>query len=252
MSLSKAMASETGKKKRKVILGPDASGLTELSLDELEDRGRRNPWDVSSEDEFFERVRDKAKAKAKEIIALAMSEAEHIKTQAAQEGFAQGMAQAEQDIQAMLGQKAAALAAILEQAQAGTKAIWEDYRQDIVALVSMAVEKVLAVEVDQRRREVLGALLDEALENVDSQRKLLVKVHPNDAEIMGELLAAAAKAHASLKDWQVKPDRDIAQGGVVLESDKGMVDNTVASRREIVCAVFDKLGLAEDNNGGDE
>jgi flagellar assembly protein FliH len=252
MSLSKAMVNETGKKKRKVILGPDASGLTELSLDELEDRGRRDPWSRDSEDEFFDRVRDKAKAKAKEIITIAMSDAEHIKAQAAKEGFAQGMAQAEQDIQALLGEKATALASILEQAQGGSKAIWEEYRQDIVTLVSMAVEKVLAVEVDQRRREVLGSLLDEALENVDSQRNLLVKVHPNDAEIMGELLTAAAKAHGALKDWRVKPDKDIAQGGVVLESDKGMVDNTVASRREIVCAVFDKLGLIEDSNGGDE
>jgi flagellar assembly protein FliH len=243
---------DSGKKKRKVILGPDASGLTELSLDELEDRGRRNPWNDSTEDEFFDRVRGKAKAKAKEIITMAMSEAEHIKEQAAKEGYAQGSAQAEQELSALIGQKAEALATLLSEARGGTKALWNEYRQDIVALVAMSVEKVLAIEVDQRRREVLGSLLDEALDNVDSQRSLLVKVNPEDAELMQELLAAASKKHGSLSDWQVKPDKAVAQGGVILESDKGMVDNTVASRRDMVCAVFDQLGLVEENGGGEE
>lgn len=252
MFSSNAMADGPEKKRKsKVILGPDASGLTELSLDELEDRNRRSVWNDSCEDDFFNRVRGKAKDLAKEIISGAMAEAERIKAGAAEEGRAEGMAQADSEIEAMLGEKARLLSEILEKAQGGGKALWDEYRQDIVALTVLAVEKVLAVEMEMRHKDVLAALLDEALDNIDSQRNLLVKVHPEDAELMSELLDKAVKSHGALKNWKIKPDEGVGRGGVVLESDQGMVDNSFQARREIIFQVFEKLGLAEDPGGKD-
>lgn len=253
MSSSSAMAEGREKKRRgKIILGPaDATGLTEISLDELEDRkGGPSVWDAGCESVFFDRVRGKAKNMAKEIIAGALAEAERIRIAAAEEGREEGLARAASEIEAMLGAKADTLAKILDQAQGGGKALWDEYRQDIVILTTLAVEKVLAVELEVQRKEVLAGLLDEALDNIDSQRNLLVRVHPEDADLMGQLLEEAIKIHGSLKNWKIKPDGTLAQGGVILESDQGMVDNSIKARREIIFQVFDKLGLAEDNNEG--
>jgi flagellar assembly protein FliH len=236
------------KQKSKVILGPDSTGLTELSLDELEDRNRRRIWDDSSETDFFERVRGRAKDKAKEIISGAMAEAEQIKAKAAEEGRAEGLAGAKREIDAMLGEKAETLAGILAEAQSGGGVLWNEYRQDIVALVALAVKKVLAVEMDRRREEILGALLDEALDNIDTHRDLSVTVNPEDADLMGDLLDKAVKTHGSLANWKIKSRADIAPGGVILESDHGMVDNSVEARREAVLEIFDKLGFEEDSD----
>mgnify|MGYP006283524433 FL=1 len=247
MSLSNTMSDGPEKKKKnKVILGPDSSGLTELSLDELDDRNRRTVWDESGEEKFFDRVRGRAKDKAKEIISQAMAEAEQLKTKAQEEGRAQGMESARNEVEALLDEKSKHLAVLLEQAQSGGKSLWNEHRQDIVALVSMAVEKVLAVELDRNREQILGTLLDEALDNIDSHRQLLIKVNPEDAELMRELLEKAAKSHHGLSNWKVKPDKDLEAGGVILESDQGMVDNSVQARREIILEIFDKLKIAED------
>lgn len=249
MSSSNAMAQGSGKKKNKIILGPDSSGLTELSLDELEDRNRRNAWDDRNEDVFFERVRGKAKDKAKEILASAMAEAETIKAKAAEEGRAEGLQAARQEVDAMLGQQAEALAEILQQAQAGSKQLWEAYRQDIVALVRLAVEKVLTVQLEQNHEQILGSLLDEALDNIDSHRELVIRVNPDDSELMRELLERAAQTHTTLANWKIKPDKNMAQGGVILESDQGMVDNSVQARSGIILEIFDKLGITDEEDG---
>jgi flagellar assembly protein FliH len=244
--------SENGKpdKKRgkgKVILGPDSTGLTEFALEELEDRYARSAWDENSESDYLERIRGKATAKARDILSKSMAEADEIKAKAFAEGKAEGLEEARTEIDAMLGERAEELATLLKNAGGGSKALWNEYRQDIVGLVRTAVEKVIGVEIERRRSEILGALLDEALENIDSHRSLAVKVHPEDASAMEELLEKAKKVHPELSKWSIRADDSLSKGGVVLESDQGMAVNSIEARVKAVDDIIGRLGLEEDD-----
>ena len=101
MSLSDT--EDTGLLTGRVILGPGGGGEAETTIGELENR--RSPLQYEEvEARFWERVRGKATAKASEIMGQAMAEAERLKAQAQEEGYAAGVAAAEQQIQTELAQ----------------------------------------------------------------------------------------------------------------------------------------------------
>jgi len=70
----------------RVILGSGQGGEAETTISELE--ARRSPMHFEEvEQQFWERVRDKATAKASKIMADAMAEAERIKAKAQEDGL---------------------------------------------------------------------------------------------------------------------------------------------------------------------
>jgi flagellar assembly protein FliH len=80
-----------------------------------------------------------------------------------------------------------------------------------------------------------------------------VRVHPEDEETMRELLETGKERHPGLERWTVRTDPSMQPGGLVLESDQGMVDNSLGGRREMVAHVLDQLALpAEHDDSAEE
>lgn len=236
----------------RVVMGIGAAGPQETTVAELE--ARRSPFPFERmEAEFWERTRAKAQDMAKEIIAAAMTEAERIRETARQEGLAQG----EQQIQDQLTQNQTqfethvqdmgkAFGETLAAIQEDRKSLWNGYRQDFVTLLHLALERTFGILLGDARREILTALLDEALDLIDSRTELSVTVHPDDAPMMEELLARAAETRQGLSRWHVRGDAALTPGGVRLESRDGMVDNTVGSRFAEVKRIFDQLSASPE------
>jgi flagellar assembly protein FliH len=238
MSLSDA--SDSGVLTGRVILGPGGGGEAETTVAELE--SRRSPLHYEEvEAQFWERVRGKAKAKASEIMGQAMVEAERIKAKAQEDGHAAGVAAAEQQIQTELAQMSASLGKVLESVAAERKTLWTAYRQDLVTLLRLAVERTIGASLAGRRQEILAGLLDEALELVDARESLTLTVHPDDEPLVRELMARAVTDHPGVGRFQVRSNAALLPGSVSLESRDGLVDNTVASRFEAVETLFAQL-----------
>ena len=236
----------------RVIIGIGAQGPGETTVEEIERRrqgGSTGPgWSPKTEEEYLRRVRERATAMAKDILEKAMAEAEVAREQAAKDGFEQGMAQAQEQVQAMLVEQADTLAGMLGTLQDAGPSLWEKFRQDMVIVVRLAVEKAIRLELDERRVEVLGGLLDQALETIDNLRRLSVRVHPGDTEGMELLLDQAKARHPGLERWRVKADKDLDPGSLVVESDQGMVDNSIEVRQQAIRDILDQLDL---QNGDD-
>ncbi|MDY7002361.1 MAG: FliH/SctL family protein, partial [Thermodesulfobacteriota bacterium] len=197
--------------------------------------------DEKAEAEYLERVRERATLLAKDILIQALAEAEVLKKDAIEKGVAQGRKQAREQMDQELAKQSEALAKALGAIQEGGTALWEKHRQDIVTLTRLAVEKVLRIEISKAREEILAGLLDQALEVIDSQRDLVIRVHPDDANLLEDLLHRAKAEHPALEQWRVKADPGLARGGLILESDHGMVDNTLEKRRESIEPILDQL-----------
>ena len=241
MSLSRDQR-ETGPARAtgRVILGPQAQGLGEMSVAELQGE-RRQGWTDKDVEEYHRRVRVRAEGSAREGGPAAGAEARTLRGQAQAEGQAEGRQQAREQAEEAALAQADALARTLEAVQGVGRELWAQYRQDVLELLRLVVHRLLRVELDARRGEILGALLDQALDAIDSRRGLTVRVHPQDQALAQELLERAKARHPGLERWAVRPDAALDQCGVILESDRGMVDNSLASRMALVEPILDHL-----------
>lgn len=218
------------------LTGP---GPSETTIQELEGK-KRLVWDDAVSDEYMERIRDKARDAARQILADAMREAEDIRETARREGYAQGLAQADQDNRDTLKRMSDHLGQALAAIQHHGKAIVREQRLDLAALIRVAVEKTLAVEYEPRRGEVVQNLLEEALERIDSRRGLIIRVTPRDFPMVEKLMNLAKENRPDLSQWRLRADLP-EPGGVVVESEDGLADNGLPTRWQAVESVFDRL-----------
>ncbi len=248
-----------GKITGRVIVSMESPGPDEMSVQDIEGK-RKLVWDDSVDDEYMDRVRAKAQAMAKDILAKAMQEAENAKEQARQQGYDEGIAQA----QAELDQHVSQLSLTMENLVAGVSAqgadVWESRRRDIVSLIRMAVEKTLHVEMAEKRQEILANLLDQAVERLESQRTVTLRISPQDEELISAILPAIQERNPAVKHWKLKTDASLQQGGAIVETDEGKVDNTVEARWAGVEAILNELtvlsleeaGYSPDQENGGE
>jgi len=228
----------------RVIMGVGTAGPSEMTVHEIEGT-KTQTLDEQTELAFWARVRARAQVKAKEILGQAMLDAEAIREQARQEGLAQGLSDSRQSCQAEMGAMGGSLAALLEGLEADRMNLWTRHRQEFAALLRLAVEKTLHTELASRRQEVLANLMDQAIELLDTRRGFTVLVHPDDEQMVGVLLEEAKKAHPSLGLWRCRTDPAMTPGGVRLESEGGMVDNTLDTRFEQISDLLSRVEFTE-------
>ncbi len=179
--------------------------------------------------------------RAGEILRQATKEAEQLKETARQEGFNEGAAQASEEFANHRAQLAESMAQVLQQLQGQTRKCWQEQRQDFVTLIRVAVEKTLLISLDAQREESLNNLLDQALNSIDSMRKLTVVCRPDDENLLRTMLETAQAGHSDLESWQLRTDPNLEPGGLIVESEDGMVDNTVNGRFDAIIKIFDHL-----------
>lgn len=242
MSLSKntTCESEGPRYTGKVVIGMDSPGPDEMTIQELEGK-RQLLWDDSTNDEYLNRVKEKAKEKAKEIMMMAELEAEALRATAKHEGYAEGLAQAQIELDAHTQAMSTEVENILGQIGAQGQTIFEERRQDIISLIKLAVEKTLKIEMDESRVASIQALMTEALERIESQRQIAIKCAPDDAADLEAFIGTIQERNPALKYWTVKGDPTLQDGGILLESADGKVDNSVASRWKGVEPILDQL-----------
>lgn len=240
MSLSSGDSSTT--RRPRVIVGMGAHGPSESTVAELQGQRDLTSWTHKTEEEYMERVRERATKAAKEIIAKAMADAAQLREQAMAEGYQTAAEEAQRQLDEAVGGYSDALARTMEAVDQGQAALRTKHGADVTQLVRLAVERVIGIELDERRADVLASVLDQALEAIDSQRQLCIRVSPQDEEAVCGLMDHAKHRHPGLDKWCVRADEGLAPGGVVLESVQGMVDNTMEGRMAAVMQVLDRLG----------
>ena len=226
----------------RVVLGMGGAGPSEMSIQAMEGK-RKLVWDSGTDDEYFDRVRSRATQMAREILGKAMAEAEELKARAVREGHEEGLDHARAEVEAHIQALAEATQALLGSIQDQGRVVYGQQRTDLIALIRLAVEKTLRVEMDDRRIEILASLLDEALEKIDAARSMTLVCAAQDMELLETLLHKAAEARPEIAQWRIRSGLP-EQGGVVIETDEGMVDNGLPSRWQGVEEIFDKLAAS--------
>jgi flagellar assembly protein FliH len=203
-------------------------------------------WTAETEAELMNRVRIKAREQAKEILTQAMEEAELVKSRIREEAYAECLAQVRSEIQASHEELCTRVGKILTAISREQHKVCDDYRREIVELLKVSVEKAVRKEMDGDGERCLNVLLEEGLELLDAHRELTVTVRPKDVLMIEQLLEKAKARFPSLDRWRVKQGAAMKEGGVVLETGFGLVDNSVSSRLESIRTILDQLSFGED------
>lgn len=232
-------AGQPDKKWGRIFMGTRVSELSDV------ENVRSRAWDAKDENDYLERVKAKAVEKAREILANAEAEATEMRKKAKEEGYAEGLEQAHTELEEARSAMSGAVTGVLEAIQEESIVLTRAWRDDLAALVPLAVEKALALTLSQERRAVLESLYTQALRSLESSRRITVRVSPEDEAAIADIINQGAAQQNGPESWKVKGDPSVTPGGLYLESESSLADNSIESRKAAVEAVLAGLTVPD-------
>lgn len=220
-------------------------GTSTFNLDSVEGEKQRN-WNESDEAAYLERVRQKAAGMAVSLVEDAKREAEAIRTQAHEEGYNAGMAQAEQEIEEFQNAVSGSVSAVLAAIQGQCSAIFATWREDLVTLLRLAAEKAVGMDLVDDKARLLEEVYTKSVAALENRRSLVIRVNPDDEPAIADIVAMTQARFADLKAWSVKADPGISPGGLIVESDDSLADNRVEKRAALVNEALKSLTLPQE------
>jgi flagellar assembly protein FliH len=150
-------------------------------------------------------------------------------------GYQSGLAQAQAEMQprvAELSSRVQRLDSILQLLSQPLRALDEEVERELLEL-AFAVGKQLARRELSAAPDQVVAILRECLEQLPvAARDVRVHLHPEDAAIVRERLAAPSAERA----WSLVEDPTLARGGCLVRSDTSQIDARFESRVHAVLA----------------
>lgn len=216
-----------------------------------------------------ERIRERARAEAEQVIAAAKAEREKILKGAREQGHAEGFAKGHTEGQAKgreeamaqaIGERKASLAAIeknwieaLELLAGQREAMMLDARREVISLALDIARRVVKREIVSDR-EVAERQLSGVLELLAFPTRLVVRVNPKDREVLERALPNLLVKFPLAQHAELVEDPAVQAGGCLARTaGGGWIDARVQTMIDRVCeAVAPRMAgfpAAEDAAG---
>lgn len=213
-------------------------------LGSLEQR-RSQAWSEKDQEVYLDRVRQKAEEKAREILQAAQAEAKNLRDNAYNEGYAEGLRQAEEELAALRDSMGDTVHAVLGAIEEQAGAVYSAWREDLAALLRLAVEKCLGITLAEERSRVLESLFEQSVQSLESARRIVVRCNPEDAPAVEDIIAMAREKFPDMNTWKVQGEVAIQAGGILVESESSLANNTLESRKAAIDKVLAGLNIPE-------
>ena len=183
-----------------------------------------------------------AHQRAKEIIEKANADAERIRAEAESDRLKIYEKAKSEGHQAGL----AAASEILAKAHRARGEMISLAEKQVVELALEIAHKIVGRELVQDK-ETIVSICAQAIENLRTQRDLVLRVHPEDAVALRENRKRLMDLIGRAKDLSVKEDPAIPRGGCIIESESGA---TIDARLETQLEML-RSAILEDGDGGE-
>lgn len=204
-------------KKEEVVEQAPKVDLTEIDNIDFAQRMERRRGDRRR---GFRRIDDR------NLVSRAQEEAGAIKDASAQEGYKEGIAKAQADIEELRNSLKAFLSA--------KEDVFGYIAPDIVEISVDIARKIVKKEIDVEPQSALDMVMD-VLKNISKDEKHVnIKVNPSQLAFIKENLPesiASAGIEAKIK---VSPDDTVDEGGCVVYTTNGVIDATINTQLEII------------------
>ncbi len=174
-----------------------------------------------------------------------LDKALHMQSTAQEDGFQAGLEQAQDELEKFRQTMGASVGGVLTAIEGQCLNIFAQWRNELVGLLKVCVEKGTGLALDERYNKILEQLVIEAVRNLDDRRHVSLRVHPDDEAVMSDIFAAAKEKLPDLGNWAISADPSLELGGLVAESASGTVDSRLELFREMVGNILEHLALPE-------
>ena len=179
----------------------------------------RSTYEARSDAEV---IREKAQAQAEEIHQKAELEAEELKKKAYDRGYDEGR-----------NTGAAELSEVVASASQRFKLIEEQAIPQLRDLALTIARKILGRELAEHPEAVVDVVKQALAEKARQRREILLRVNPEDLKHIREHKAELLEVLSRAKEIGIREDPDVAAGGVIIETDAGIIDAQLATQLEV-------------------
>ena len=157
------------------------------------------------------------------LKATLAREVQSARQRALAEGLAEGIEKGKALHRQELRQSIESLTALLAGVTKIRQTVLEQGEQQILDLALAVAEKIIHLEVTTNR-EVIQAVLQEAIRHIADRDGMKIRIHPQDFCYMMEIKSDFLQTLDGIKNLVFEQDETIARGGALLETLYGEVD----------------------------
>ena len=176
-----------------------------------------------------------------DLLAAAWAEADAVREQARQEGFAAGHAEGLAAARAEVSPSLAAFAQAVRAAEVLGDELVESLESQAAELALRLAEQIVAAAIDVAPTRVVDVARG-ALRRLADRHRVTLVVNPADLELMGDAVEGLIHELGGIERLEVQADRRIDRGGAIVRTEAGEVDVTIAAQmqtaRELVAAAL--------------
>jgi flagellar assembly protein FliH len=171
--------------------------------------------------------------------ALSRKSLDEIETQAYLRGFNKGEKAGLESAAEKIGSLRRMLDEAVEALRHARNRIQRDTEKEILELVLAVAGRIVGHEV-QTNREAIVAVVREALQKVENQDTVVIKMNPADIDFLDRLRLPLSSLSRNPDGLRIEADDSVGIGGCLVETDGGEIDARIESRLRIVGEAFRK------------
>jgi flagellar biosynthesis/type III secretory pathway protein FliH len=183
---------------------------------------RPAPGDQGGTDERVAAIIDDAGITAAALVDDARQEVTEWVKRAGSEGQEEGFAQAEHMRDEIRGLEGRMIAEV---------------EGEVVRTSLKIAEELLSTEIAKRDDAIVELVLA-ALQNVTGAREVYLRVNPQHVGILRKMKPRLVDALAMVKDVDVREDRKVKPGGVLIQTESGVIDATLETQLAEIARVL--------------
>jgi type III secretion system HrpE/YscL family protein len=176
------------------------------------------------------RIVQEAELEGQRIREAAQAQADQTREQGYQDGYQEALASyTEQTTRALLQ---------LKQKEDAIEA-------EFIKLVRVCVEKILSQEIKLHPDAVTG-IVRNALQDARQQREIIVRVHPEDVEMLNKSKRRLLEVLARANTVEIREDNSIERGGCIVVTEEGEIDARIGAQLDRVAELLAEAGRRSD------
>lgn len=162
-----------------------------------------------------------------------------------EKGFEKGQIEAYDEAKTIFDQKIEDFAIELESIKDFREEVMQKEMQDSYLLIKNLSKWIVLKEIDEDDK-YLTRLLERLILELNEKKNLLVRVNANYFAGMDEVLETIQQKVGKLTNVRVEIDQDINDKGIILESDKGIIDGTLKAQFQTFQKIFETVGIVDN------
>lgn len=177
------------------------------------------------------------KQKASQAIQAAYTKG---KSEGNAEGRQEGVAETTEKYEKKIDTLREEITSFLEDLETSKRKVFQNSEHILLRLCGEIVKKIIGREIADNDEIVLFTV-KKAMNHVGQKENMVVRVAPDDFELVSERKDFWAPVGERLSDITIEPDATIGKGGCIIDSNAGVVDATLGVQFSEISELIEKI-----------